>query len=158
MQRTTLFGLSVRMHSRFQATPYAIRPLFGVGAGVSPVRAYGEEASTFAQVDLSQLPEDPFFAPFELTYAPREVQQQLDSVVTPSGWTPALGPLPDLPFQVRRSTQRNLPIYTSYRKDGTRMSTILRRYTGDVQVGGVEWGGVSEREREGGREGGRDTD
>lgn len=39
-----------------------------------------------------------------------------------------------LPFRVLRSSRGNLPIYTDIRNGGTRIVTILRKYTGDTDA------------------------
>jgi large subunit ribosomal protein L49 len=55
-----------------------------------------------------------------------------ETAVTPSGWTPPLGPAPDLPFAVVRTSNNNLPVYLQIKNGRTRRLTVVRHIRGDV--------------------------
>ena len=44
-----------------------------------------------------------------------------------------LGLLSDLPFQVERTNNGNLPVFTDLRAGGTRELTVVRKISGDVE-------------------------
>jgi len=50
----------------------------------------------------------------------------------PSGFQPALGADPTLPFRVHRTNAQQLPVYSDVRKGGSQV-TIVRRFEGDWQ-------------------------
>eukprot|EP00168_Porphyra_purpurea_P005632 TRINITY_DN16710_c0_g1_i1.p2 TRINITY_DN16710_c0_g1~~TRINITY_DN16710_c0_g1_i1.p2 ORF type:complete len:174 (-),score=17.92 TRINITY_DN16710_c0_g1_i1:32-553(-) len=52
----------------------------------------------------------------------------------PTGWTPPLGPVAELPFSFSRTSSKLLPVYRSYRNGCTRIVTILRKYRGDAHA------------------------
>ncbi|XP_043931767.1 39S ribosomal protein L49, mitochondrial [Protopterus annectens] len=54
-----------------------------------------------------------------------------DKYPTPSGWKPPQDPLPDLPYQVRRSRMHNIPVYTDI-THASRKITIIRKIEGDI--------------------------
>ena len=56
------------------------------------------------------------------------------SLLTPSGFSPAVGPQSDVPFAVARSKFGNLPIYRTHRNGGTRVFTTVRHVVGDQEA------------------------
>eukprot|EP01120_Amphizonella_sp_Union-15-10_P016833 TRINITY_DN9118_c0_g1_i2.p1 TRINITY_DN9118_c0_g1~~TRINITY_DN9118_c0_g1_i2.p1 ORF type:complete len:156 (+),score=23.63 TRINITY_DN9118_c0_g1_i2:39-506(+) len=58
--------------------------------------------------------------------------QKLPQSENPSGWVEPLGGTEHLPFKVYRTRNKQLPVYSDFRKSGASRLTILRKYGGDV--------------------------
>lgn len=57
------------------------------------------------------------------------------SPVAPSGWrAPAPQVAPTLPFRVHRSHANELPVYTEFKNKKARVSTVVRRVSGDLEA------------------------
>ncbi len=52
----------------------------------------------------------------------------------PSGFTPPVGGTDNLPFRVIRTKNGSLPVYSDFKNGRTKRVTILRKFTGDIQV------------------------
>ena len=53
---------------------------------------------------------------------------------TPTGWMPPQGADENVPFKVYRSKSGNLPVYRDFKLRRSKVTTILRKYTGNVDV------------------------
>jgi hypothetical protein len=51
-----------------------------------------------------------------------------------SGYLEPLGGTEHLPFQFERTASKQLPVYSDLKNGGTRRLTVVRKYTGDVEV------------------------
>lgn len=67
----------------------------------------------------------------ELKYKPTYVPES----VSHNGWSAAPeSPLPGLPFHVKRTTHGlQIPVYRDFRSGGTRVMTLIRRHSGDLE-------------------------
>jgi large subunit ribosomal protein L49 len=59
--------------------------------------------------------------------------KELPESTKPSGWLEPLGGTEHLPFQIKRTANKQLPVYSDIRNGRTRYLTIVRKFSGDVK-------------------------
>jgi hypothetical protein len=62
------------------------------------------------------------------------IKHNLEHVIPRTAWSPAPKTSPDLPFIVERTTSSSLPVYTDYKHGRTKVITILRKCSGDIET------------------------
>eukprot|EP01121_Diplochlamys_sp_Union-15-3_P012742 TRINITY_DN3861_c0_g1_i1.p1 TRINITY_DN3861_c0_g1~~TRINITY_DN3861_c0_g1_i1.p1 ORF type:complete len:149 (-),score=26.46 TRINITY_DN3861_c0_g1_i1:8-454(-) len=51
----------------------------------------------------------------------------------PSGWMDAIGNTEHLPFRIKRTKSKQLPVYSDIKNGGSVLLTVVRKYDGDVK-------------------------
>lgn len=101
------------------------------GSSKHPMKKKGKP---YFPVHLSQkvFPQEIDFSTLNLKYP---LTHDTTFAIERTGWAPPREVMPNLPFHVDRSTTgKHFPVYTFYSGSGTKVQTVVRRMSGDIET------------------------